>query len=86
MNDPILAAIETHRAAHAAGRGAADAAVALLDVEPQAIAGAIALLRYAADPDITWPGDRVADEFEDSSRAFLQVLMRREADALEKIA
>lgn len=88
MNDPIFAAIETHRVARAAGKraGAADAAVALLDVEPSTIAGAIALLRYAGDPDIVWPGDRVADEFDDSSRAFLQVLTRHVADALEQLA
>src|SRR5712675_1305900 len=83
MDDPIFAAIETHRAA---GQGDAAAAVALLDVEPCTIAGAIALMRYACDPDVAWPGDRVADVFDDSSRAFLQVLIRQVVEALEQLA
>jgi hypothetical protein len=83
--DPIFAGIEAHRVAWVARDlvTADAAAMALLDIEPTTIPGAMALLRYGAEAGIIWPGDRVADEFDNANEAFLCVLMGHVADALE---
>ena len=86
--DPIFAAIEAHRVAWVKRDSvtADPAAMALLDIEPTTIPGAMALLRYGAEAGVIWPGDRVADECDHANEAFLCLLMSHVADALEGFA
>ena len=86
--DPIFAAIEAHRVAWVKRDSltADPAAMALLDIEPTTIPGAMALLQYGAEAGVIWPGDRVADECDNANEAFLCLLMGHVADALEGFA